>query len=79
MRTQHTAIALLAGLAVGMTVTATHAQVTRKPDAAPIRVDDRYVFDAQRWERLYARITQTTAARWSRIFIDKLVKSAERH
>lgn len=53
MRTQHTAIALLAGLAVGMTVTATHAQVTRKPDAAPIRVDDRYVFDAQRWERLY--------------------------
>lgn len=29
------------------------AQVTRKPDAAPVRENDRYAFDAARWERLY--------------------------
>ncbi|MFG0243352.1 MAG: hypothetical protein ACF8R9_11265 [Phycisphaerales bacterium JB054] len=53
MHAHHTSIALLAGLAMGFTVSAAQAQVTRKPDAAPIRVDDRYTFDATRWERLY--------------------------
>ncbi len=53
MRTKQTTIALLAGLAVGVVSAATQAQVTRKPDAAPIRIDDRYTFDAARWERLY--------------------------
>ncbi len=39
----------------GMAAGTAHAQVTRKPDAAPIRVDDRYSFDAQRWSDLYER------------------------
>ncbi|MFG0259874.1 MAG: hypothetical protein ACF8LK_05920 [Phycisphaerales bacterium JB041] len=55
MRTRTTSIAMLAGLAAGFLVSGAHAQVTRKPDAAPIRVDDRYAFDAARWERLYER------------------------
>lgn len=42
-------ILALAGMAVGTA----HAQVTRKPDARPVRVDDRYSFDADRWSRLY--------------------------
>lgn len=29
------------------------AQVTRKPDAAPVRADERYTFDADRWSLLY--------------------------
>jgi len=41
----------IAGMAAGTA----HAQVTRKPDAAPVRVDDRYSFDAQRWSDLYER------------------------
>jgi hypothetical protein len=42
-------ILALAGLAVGPAT----AQVARKPDGTPIRTDDRYAFDAERWSRLY--------------------------
>lgn len=54
MHARHTIITLLAaGLTVGVSTATTMAQLTRKPDAAPVRADDRYTFDASRWERLY--------------------------
>lgn len=53
MRIRQVVIVMLSGLAVGVGSAAARAQVTRKPDAAPIRADDRYAFDAARWERLY--------------------------
>lgn len=42
-------ILALAGLAGGTA----SAQVTRKPDAPPVRMDDQYSFDAARWSKLY--------------------------
>lgn len=49
----NTRITMGAILLAGMAATPAAAQVTRKPDATPIRADDRYTFDDSRWSHLY--------------------------
>lgn len=51
----NTRIPMIALVLAGMAAGVSNAQVTRKPDATPVRVDERYAFDAERWSDLYQR------------------------
>ncbi len=48
-----TASAAVLALVVGGVAAIAHAQVTRKPDVAPVQTQDEYAFDADRWSRVY--------------------------
>lgn len=45
----------MAAALVGLAACAAAAQVTRKPDTAPVQMQDEYTFDAERWSRVYER------------------------
>ncbi len=49
----NTQVTLMTLFLAGMAATPAAAQVSRKPDATPIRADDRYTFDESRWSHLY--------------------------
>ena len=55
MNTRLNAASKAAALAmvIGGAAAIAPAQVTRKPDAPPVEMQDEYTFDAQRWSRLY--------------------------
>jgi hypothetical protein len=47
--------AAVLALVVGAAAAVAPAQVTRKPDVAPVQTQDEYTFDAERWSRVYGQ------------------------